>query len=677
MSRKTRRSSPTSSRRAQQTSQSLQLEVFESKVNPAYAGIVSFGDAPQPHMMPKNYKSYAQEGYRGNDTLFKVINYIITNGAAIPPVLFTDATMKTKIEKHPLLDKLARPNIEQTGVTYRKAVLGYFLVAGNSYQYAIRKNPVGPPDELWTLQPDKVEINPSKTRGVVSYNFTDFDGDAQHPAVGGNPILAANICHLKTWAPDDPLFGVSPIEVGAIKVDQQSAAQKWNLGLLQNGGKLSGAFTTPIILSPNDRKKTEDRLNEKIAGPRNAGKFAVLDGGLTWNQMGMPPAQMDWLPGIQYNGGQLANLYNMPPQLTGDTSSTTYDNMEQAKAASYTEEIFPVLDDLYAAWNMWLVPMYADLCDATGKPKACLYYDKETVEVVQNVIQAQKTAKAARAVAAWSQGPCSSCTLNQALVMQDLPEIGEDGDIFRFGAILVRVSELGKYADQSLQKPAAPPLPIPEPELNLPPSGGSSDDPTNNPAKPPAPATADNASGGPAPVPGKPGSARATTPAPSTPATPKKSLDGHGVYQPDNLQEELDVNYANGVTHARWMCGPNPCPICAENDTIMVELGDPFPSGHILPPAHPHCGCTIVTFATAEYGKSAGGLIAYVYKNGHPSTLLSPLLLALDTAHRSEASLIPQRHDDLPSSSTDADNVLKRKQARDEYKQFIDEVVMA
>jgi len=441
--------------------------IVEEKVNPAYAGVSLFSDAPQPHMMPKNYLTYAREGYKGNPTLFKCINYIITNGAAIPPKLYTDDTRQTEIKSHALLDKLKRPNPEKSGVQFRKAVMGYLLVAGNSYIYAIRKGIAGPPDELWPMQPDKIKILPTATRGIVGYEYDDFKGTDK------NPILAANMLHLMTWNPDDPLFGLSGIEVGALMVDQVTAAQKWNLALLQNGARMSGAFTTPIILEPNARSKLEDKVNEKMAGYRNAGKIAVLDGGLQWNQIGAPPSEMDWLQALQYWGGSLANLYNMPPQLIGDTSSTTYDNMEQAKAASYTEEIFPILDEMYAEFTMWLVPMYPDL-PAT----ATLYYDKDSVEVVQSVIQQQKTAKAQRANTAWMQG---SMMLDEARELQGLPPLpSKMGQVFRFGAVIVRASEMDDYADQSLKTPAAPPAPVPEQLLNAP-APGSTPPPTTPP----------------------------------------------------------------------------------------------------------------------------------------------------------------------------------------------------
>lgn len=421
------------------------------KSNPAFANVVMYGNAAQPHQMPKNFRSYAIEGYRGNDTIYKVVSYITTNAASIPPKLYTDDTKQKEITKHALLDKLKRPNPEQNGVNYRKSVIGHYLVAGNSFQYAIRKGTSGPPDELWVLEPHKVKILPSSKRGVVGYNYDAFDN--MQPPI--NPIPAENVSHMKTWAPDDPLWGVSPIEVGAIQVDQQTAAKKWNLALLQNSAKMSGAFTTPIILAPNDRSKIEDKVNEKFAGFRNAGRIPVLDGGLAWQSMSVTPREMDWLPSIQYNAGSLANLYNIPPPLIGDTSASTYNNLEQAKAASYTEEIFPVLDELYSLWTMWLVPMYSDLCDNKGNPVAYLYYDKESVEVVQEVIQAKKTAIAERANTAWMNG---EIMLDEAREMQDLPPLPNGmGRVFRLGAILVPADKLMDYAKQSLTTPAAPP----------------------------------------------------------------------------------------------------------------------------------------------------------------------------------------------------------------------------
>jgi SPP1 gp7 family putative phage head morphogenesis protein len=37
----------------------------------------------------------------------------------------------------------------------------------------------------------------------------------------------------------------------------------------------------------------------------------------------------------------------------------------------------------------------------------------------------------------------------------------------------------------------------------------------------------------------------------------------------------------------------NLCPICEDNDGEEVELGESFPSGDEMPPAHPNCQCSV------------------------------------------------------------------------------------
>ena len=433
------------------------LVALALKVNPAWRHVSSYSDTPQAIRMNRNYKTYAKEGYKNSDTLYKCISYIIRNGAAIPPVLFTDVSQVTKpkgerIEKHPLLDKLNRPNLEETGVQYREAVLGYKLLAGNSFQYAIRAGKNAAPDELWALRPDRMQIMAAPARGITGYKHDDIQ----------SLIDPANIGHLKYWNPDDDNetgMGMSPVEAASLNVDMQIAGKKWNLGLLQNGARPPGIWKIPTLMGQNERQKLEDKLNEKIAGARNAGKSPLFDGGLDWQSTGLAPAQMDYLDSLKYNGGSIANIFNIAPQLVGDNSSTTYDNMEQAKIWSYTEAIFPELDDLYMLWNIWLLPMYPDLVSSG----AFLYYDKESVEVIQKLIQAQKDAKAERADKLWMDGVASHDEARELAGLPVLP--GGQGKVFRIGGILVPAARLMDYALQSLTTPAAPPPAQPEPLL--------------------------------------------------------------------------------------------------------------------------------------------------------------------------------------------------------------------
>lgn len=47
-----------------------------------------------------------------------------------------------------------------------------------------------------------------------------------------------------------------------------------------------------------------------------------------------------------------------------------------------------------------------------------------------------------------------------------------------------------------------------------------------------------------------------------------------------------------GITQTRWLVF-DPCDICAKNAGQIADMGTPFPSNDLRPPAHPNCRCTI------------------------------------------------------------------------------------
>lgn len=579
----------------------------EEKFNPAYSGTQYIYNTPQEKRMDKNYRNFAREGYQDNDTVYKCISYIARNGSAILPILYKDANMEEKIDSHPVLDILKNPNNEQSGVAYREALLSYKLLSGNAFQYVLRANSNQSPNELWTLRPDQTKVVLQSPRGILGYKFDPL---------GEMLISPTEIGHTKYWHPiSEDMFGMSPLEAAAIFADQSLAAKKWNLALLQNMARPAGAWTIPTVLSPNDRNSLENKLNQKFTGSRNAGRSPVLDAGLTWTSIGLQPAQMDWLSGIQYNAAAIANVYNISPQLIGDTSSTTYENMKQAKVASYTEAIFPELDDLYALWNTWLLPMYKDL------KKAYLYYDKESVEVIQEMIQAQKDAISARATKMWMSG---ECTLNEARELAGLPAT-PGGNVFRLGAVLVRADELDKYAEQSLLKPAAPPIPEPEPVLP---------DPVQQIQQSLQ----------------KRGKAKSHVNDYKT----VSRLPYHKVGQQENYKI--------------WQCAANACKFCLENDGVMVSIDDSFPNGCDVPEnCHRFCRCQAYTLFIPDSvdldSIDDWSLVVLVASFG---------VALLRSRHDDDIADQQEQEDEEDKSLSKHSDRLSRKQ----YRQFMEEVLV-
>lgn len=634
-----------SSSQKRATAQAMPAYVAQdSKNNPQFAGSITYSNMPEPHMLPRNYKAYAREGYRQDPTLYKAVQYLITNGAAIPPVLFTDSTCKTRIEQHPLLDKLEHPNPEQSGVDYRESAFGHLLIAGNSFQLALRAGKSGPPDELWTLPPDMVHPLTQKPRGIVGYHFDGYDDT-------NNPIPPEQIRHDKFWSPDDPVFGLSPVEPAAILIDQNMAARKWNLSVLQNSGRMDGAWVAPTPMSPNDRKKLQDQLNGKYRGFQNAGKSPVLDAGMKWEPTGYKPTEMDFLEAIRRNEGGIANVVNMPPQLIGDTSASTYNNMGEAKGASYTEGIFPILDRIYAGWRHWLVPMYPDLCDKNGRPTAYLYYDKETVEVVRQIVQARVAAQIEQATKVYQAGGMDMYTYQEQCGL--LPDPNARG-IYRVYNILVSSDKLQEYAAQAIKTPAAPPMPLPEP-LNGPEPGGNAN--TNAP---------DDEGDGVHKKPAQGGKAIFT-------AAEKAALVA--------FRAQLrSAKRLAPATHKTWECAPGACAFCLQNDGVTVPVNEDFPNGCNTPDdCHKFCKCSAWELALpddldpAEYSPS---FLIRVYALRFIEGRHDRDIAARDAQQSQDEESDDYTPDELDYAKTTRIEALReRKRKREEYRKFMEQVL--
>jgi SPP1 gp7 family putative phage head morphogenesis protein len=59
---------------------------------------------------------------------------------------------------------------------------------------------------------------------------------------------------------------------------------------------------------------------------------------------------------------------------------------------------------------------------------------------------------------------------------------------------------------------------------------------------------------------------------------------------------------SNLVKSVQWMTSEDPevCPECDGNDGVIVEMGQPFPSGDLYPGVHPRCRCSLVVHEVKE-----------------------------------------------------------------------------
>jgi HK97 family phage portal protein len=522
-------------------------------IDPNYGTSLQIISPGQPVWTPKNYANFVKEGYRRTASVYACINKIATTASGIKWKLYTDRTMKREIEEHPLLDLWRKPNLNESQGMFVEKLFGFWHLSGNDYIWAYRPQKNGPPMALWHLRPDRVKIVPS-TIGIESYVYG-------YGTPGVKTYEPEDTLHIKFPAYDDDYYGLSPMETASQLIDQQNEGNAWNTALMQNAGKPASAFFAKGFLTDAARNQIKDELRRKYSGKRNAGMPLVLEGDMTWQNMSMSPYELDWLQSRELNTREIASIFDVAPELIGDSAGKTFANVSEARQALYTENVLPKMDRVVDHVNNWLVPMYGDL------KEAYFTYDKEDIEALASLYQAALTARSERATNLWNS---TQCTLDEAREMQDLPPLPQGkGKVFKIvgPTILVPADEIDEYAEQSMSGPELPPPAIaeipPDAQQQLPPAGGTSaSQQGNNNAAP-----TNNRNG---------------------------NTDNNDDKQPNsgNNNKKRYVKTSQEANYKVWKCAPDACEFCMQNDGKMVAIDAKFPNGCSTPSdCHKFCKC--------------------------------------------------------------------------------------
>ena len=275
-----------------------------------------------------------------------------------------------EIDSHPILDLLDRPNPEHSRPSFIEDLIGYRELNGNSFLWANRGiNNRKEPIELLVFRPDRM-------RPLIDYTIYQLIGWQYRIGANITPYAPNDILHLRYWNPDDDIMGMSPLRAVRESVMGSNEARIWNRRLIENGARPMGALTSQSSMTPEQRERLRDQFDGKYGGPTNAGRPVVLEAGMTWQEMGLSPADMSWLESQRLSAREICIAFNVPPELVGDSTVKTYSNYQEARKAFYTENILPSMDYLRDELNSWLVPMYGD---------ASLYldYDHDDIDALQ------------------------------------------------------------------------------------------------------------------------------------------------------------------------------------------------------------------------------------------------------------------------------------------------------
>ena len=252
--------------------------------------------------------------------VYACVRILAESVAGLPLHVYERTANGSKSTKpsHPLYRLLHdEPNREMTSFVFRETLMSHLLLWGNAYAQIIRDGR-GFPIALYPLLPDRMAVDRNES-GELVYTYQSDKGQVK--------LRRENILHIPGLG-FDGLIGYSPIAMAKNAVGLALATEDYGAMFFANGANPGGVLEHPGVIKPEQADRLRESWQSQFGGA-NAHKVAVLEEGLKFHQMSIPPEQAQFLETRKFQINEIARIFRVPPHMVGDLEKSSFSNIEQ------------------------------------------------------------------------------------------------------------------------------------------------------------------------------------------------------------------------------------------------------------------------------------------------------------------------------------------------------------
>jgi HK97 family phage portal protein len=248
---------------------------------------------------------------------------------------YTDRGKEKSLE-HPLYYLLHNePNSEMTSFVFRETLMSHLLLWGNAYAQIIRDGR-GQILSLYPLLPDKMTVDRAAS-GEIIYQYRSDRGVYL--------LRREEVLHIPGLG-FDGLIGYSPIAMAKNAIGMAIATEEYGASFFANGANPGGVLEHPGVVK--DPKRVRESWNAVYQGSSNAHRVAVLEEGMKFQAIGIPPEQAQFLETRKFQINEIARIFRVPPHMLADLEKSSFSNIEQQSL----EFVKYTLDPWVIRWEM-------------------------------------------------------------------------------------------------------------------------------------------------------------------------------------------------------------------------------------------------------------------------------------------------------------------------------------
>jgi len=235
--------------------------------------------------------------------------------------------------------------------------------------------------------------------------------------IGGEmvPVSDRDVVHISSITPDG-IEGCSMLDLMRNALGLPLAAQQYSSRFFSNGSNLSGILMVPGHFDEMKIKNTISAWDSMQTGLTKAHKIALLQDGVKWQPTAADPEKSQLNETRDHElRATVSNITGVPPHLLGDSTRTSHNSLESENVS--------LLQNCLRPWfDVWEAELNSKLRSDADKRA-----NKLTIEFnVRDLIRMEQEKRVASYAKLKEIGVM---TTNQILAAENMPTIGDEGDI--------------------------------------------------------------------------------------------------------------------------------------------------------------------------------------------------------------------------------------------------------
>lgn len=329
---------------------------------------------------------------------------------------------KERVANHPLYSLLHdEPNPEMTSFVFRETMMAHLLLWGNAYAQIIR-NGRGRVLALYPLLPSRMEVSRAPG-GALMYAYRRDSPYSETITLRRDEVL-----HIPGLG-FDGLVGYSPIAMAKNAIGMALATEEYGAAFFANGANPGGVLQHPGVIK--DPQRVKDGWNAAYGGSGNAHRVAVLEEGMKFQSIGIPPEQAQFLQTRKFQINEIARIFRVPPHMVGDLEKSSFSNIEQQSL----EFVKYTLDPWVVRWEQSL---QQSLILPSEKPGLFIRFNLDGL--LRGDYQSRMTGYATARQNGWM----SANDIRELEDMNRIPTV-EGGDLYLINGNMLALKDAGAY----------------------------------------------------------------------------------------------------------------------------------------------------------------------------------------------------------------------------------------